>query len=116
MDSDTTSKEAVQKVKESAEALQKAQAEQIDQSNRASEERMTDAFKGAIKEAFSTDEGGQKRFIDITRIPLICNTIISVESRLESIEDNQKWVTRLILGGVILAVLAQVIPHVNLSM
>lgn len=101
---EVTSAEAAQKTKEAAEALQKAQAEQIEHSNRASEERITSAFTVALKKAFSTDEiDGQKRFIDITRIPLICQNINQMHEDIASIKDNLKWGVRVVIGAVLLA-------------
>lgn len=113
MEPELSSAEAVQKAKEAAAAAQKANQDQIEASNRDSEARITKAFTEALKQAFSTDltVDGQKRFIDITRIPLICQSIIGIDSRLDSIEGNIKWGVRLVIGGVIVGVVTMLMPH-----
>lgn len=106
-DSESTSADAVQKVKESAEALQKAQADQIERSNRASEDRMVDLLTKTLKHALyagDNDNNGQKRFIDVTRIPVICADIASIK-------DDIKWATRLIIGAVLLGLIGLLIPQ-----
>ncbi len=68
---------------------------------------MAGAIAKAIRELFSIeDSSGQKRYIDITRVPLICQSIVGIDNRLKAIEDNQKWATRVILGAVFLAIIA----------
>lgn len=107
-DSESTSADAVQKVKESAEALQKAQADQIERSNRASEDRMVEVLTKTLKHALyatDNDSNGQKRFIDVTRIPVICADIADIK-------DDIKWVTRLIIGAVIIGLVGILVPQV----
>lgn len=54
-----------------------------------------DAIKKAVQEAFSA-EGGDKRFIDITRIPLICQSIVNISSDIKDINQklDEKFVTK----------------------
>lgn len=84
-----------------------------------------DAIKKAVQEAFSA-EGGDKRFIDVSRVPLICQAIVGIHDDIKDIKDklDQKFVTResftpvqrvvyglvgLILTAVMLAILGLVI-------
>lgn len=106
-----TSAEAIQKAKEAAAAVEASRLVQIDASNRESEKRMIESFTAAIERAFSTDDDGQKKFIDITRIPVICHDIASMQRDIAAINDSLKWAVRIVIGGVIVAVLAQIIPH-----
>lgn len=69
-------------------------------------EEFESALVNAIRKAFSAeDTDEQQRFINVSQIPLIRQAIVTIEKRLASIEDNQKWVARLVLGAVILALL-----------
>lgn len=106
-----TSAEAVQKTKEAAEAVETARMEQMNSANMESEKRITAAFTEALKQTFETDdtESGQKKFIDITRIPLICKDISDMKTRIGNIDDNLKWGVRIVLGAVIVAVIGLVL-------
>lgn len=81
-----------------------AVAEQAKQ--QALEANMMAAFDAAFKKAFTLDDGVQRRFIDITRANLICQSIVGIDARLKKIEDNLSWGVKIIVGGVITAVLA----------
>ncbi len=67
-----------------------------DQSKRDIREAVQEAFKAGI---------GDKRYIDVTRIPLICQSIIGIDARLTSIEGSLTWVTRIVIGAVLLGLL-----------
>ena len=51
----------------------------------------------------------KKKFIDVNRIPLICQDISNMHKSISKIEDNIKWVVRLIIGAVILAGIALIL-------
>ncbi len=82
------SSEAVDKAADAAAAIEEARMEQIHAANRESEDRMAQVFKAAIKEAFSVDGGAPKKFIDITRIPLICQDIAGINKTLGELAQN----------------------------
>ena len=48
----------------------------------------------------------KKKFIDVNRIPLICQDISSIHKSIEKIEDNVTWIVRLIIGAVLLGLIA----------
>lgn len=48
-----------------------------------------DAIKKAVQEAFSA-EGGDKRFIDVSRVPLICQAIVTMGSDIGEIKKSIK--------------------------
>ena len=64
-----------------------------------------DAIKKAVQEAFSA-EGGDKRFIDLSRVPLICQSITQIDKRLEKIESNLGKGVWIILGAVLLGLMS----------
>ena len=105
-----SSAEAVQKQKEAAEAIERARLQQIDTLNRESEARIATAISHAIKEAFKSDEelGGERKFVDTAKIPLICNDIRGMKTDIGNINDNLKWAVRIVIGAVILALLTMV--------
>jgi hypothetical protein len=65
-------------------------------------------IRQAVQDAFSAGIG-ENRYIDITRIPLICQSIIGIDKRLKGIEGNITWGVRIVLGAVILALIAVII-------
>jgi hypothetical protein len=62
------------------------------------------ALAHALREVFG--EGVEmQRFVDVTRIPLICKSIVNLENDVKSIKDNITWGVRIVLGAVILGIL-----------
>ncbi len=51
----------------------------------------------------------KKKFISTDRIPLICQDISNIHTRLNKIDDNVSWIVKLIIGTVVLALLGVVI-------
>jgi len=98
--------EAILAQSKSAEAVNAA-ANAAEAVERAREAQMASAFAKALQEVFSIEDGGgRKRFIDVSRVPLICQSIVGIDKRMSAIEDSLKWVTRVVIGAVILALLA----------
>ncbi len=90
------SAEAVHKTKNAQQAIEIAR-----------EAQMASAIAQAVKEVFSLDDGnGQKRFVDISRVPLICQAVVGIDQRLKSIEGNMTWGVRIIIGAFIMGVVA----------
>lgn len=46
-----------------------------------------------------------KKFIDTSRIPLICQDISNIHSDIKEIKGTITWISRLIIGAVVLALL-----------
>lgn len=67
--------------------------------------RVTKSLSDALRDVFGEHESSG-RFIDVARIPLICQSILTTDTRLRSIEDDLKWGVRIVLGAVILGVIA----------
>ena len=53
----------------------------------------------------------KKKFIDVNRIPLICQDISNIHIALKKIEDNVTWIVRLIIGAVVTALIGLVIMN-----
>lgn len=104
---DVKSSEAVDKAAEAAAAVEVSRAEQIYAANLESEKRIEEAFIKALKAAFKADDtdSGQKKFIDITRIPLICKDISQMQKDIEAMRNNTTWAVRIVIGAVILALI-----------
>lgn len=67
---------------------------------------MKEMIDAAIMRGFSfEDTDGRRRFIDVTKEKLICQSIVNISQRLDAIEGNLTWTVRIVLGAVILAVL-----------
>lgn len=57
----------------------------------------------SLKEAHN--KSTSNRFIDVSRIPLICADIATIRGQLKAIEDNIRWGVRIVIGAVIMALL-----------
>ncbi len=92
-------------------ATAKAQAE----IERAREVQMETIITRALSDIFSIQDGaGQKRFIDITRVPLICQSIVGIHDGIKKIEEamvtkDQFAPVRLIVYGGVATLLTGVI-------
>lgn len=88
-----------------------------------------DEIKEAVQEAFSA-EGGTKRFIDVSRVPLICQAIVGISGDIKEINEklDKNFVTKveftpvrmlvygfvgLVLTVVILGLLALVLTNAH---
>lgn len=120
---DAQSAEAVQAASVHAEAIEKARAAQ----SVLADERTARLFKEALEDVFSAS-AQSGRFIDISRIPLICQAILTIDDSLKNINEklDTKYVTKeaftpvqrvvygvvgLILTSVFVALLSLVITH-----
>lgn len=50
----------------------------------------------------------RKKFIDVNRIPLICQDISNIHKSISKIEEYISWLIKLVVGGVVLALLAMI--------
>jgi hypothetical protein len=82
--------EAVNAVAVAAEASQKAQAAQIEA---ALESAMARFFSRGIQE---------KRFIDVGRIPFICDDLAGIHKILASMSNDSKWVRRITAASAVI--------------
>ena len=66
----------------------------------------TKALEEALRNVFGEHEDAQ-RFVDVTKIPLLCKSVIDINLRLLGIETQLKpifWGVGIIAGAVILAI------------
>lgn len=125
---ESKSAEAMQAEAVAAEARERAHRAEMD----AYRAETTKMFSEALREAFG-EQKSSGRFVDISRIPLICKNIESIDAKLEkiiatmeenyvkvetaknlsdkvaSLSDNQTWVVRIVIGAVIMALLGLVL-------
>lgn len=80
-------------------------------------EEMRKEIRLAVEDAFSA-QVLDKRYIDVSRIPLICQSIISIDKKLDNlVSQDQFWpvktivysMTGIILTGVIAALIALIL-------
>ena len=55
--------------------------------------------------------GREKKFINTDRIPLICQDISNIHKDIAGIKNTIDWVTKIIIGAVILALLGVIFVH-----
>lgn len=83
-------------------------AKALIESQRISAENASKAVADALREVFGEHEES-KRFIDITRIPLICQSIVGISARLDGIDDTFRWGSRIVIGAILVAILSLVL-------
>lgn len=83
------------------------------------DEQTKEEIKKAVIEAFSAGVDN-KRYIDVSRIPLICQSIVGIDKKLDELVTKQEFwpvktlvygVTGLMLSGVVGALLVLVFKH-----
>ncbi len=50
-----------------------------------------------------------RKYIDASRIPLICQDIATIHDAIEKIQQNLTWIVRLVIGGVVAALLGLIL-------
>jgi hypothetical protein len=90
------------------------------------DERVTEAITKAVQAALSAD--GSRRFLDVTRVPLICQSIVNMATDIKEISDklDRNYVTKeafwpvktivyslvgVMLLALIGAILYTILPH-----
>ena len=74
------------------------------------EREMVKVLVEALRQVFGENQDSG-RFIDVSRIPLICQNINNMHQRIEKIDGNITWIVRLIIGAVVLALLGLVLTR-----
>ncbi len=75
----------------------------------AREAQMEAVLERVIKKQFEVEDSqneGNKRFINLGRVPLICQSIIGIDARLSAIEGNIVWGVRIVIGAIILGLIS----------
>ena len=74
--------------------------------SKAKEEQLEKIISGAITKMFEAEDAeGHNRFVNVSRVPLICQAIIGINKRLEGIESNINWGVKIVIGAVILGLI-----------
>lgn len=82
---------------------------------RSREAQMANAIATAVHDVFSLkDQDGQKRFVDISRVPLICQAILGIHQSLQDIKEDmvnkdQFWPVQTLVYGLVALMLSGVI-------
>lgn len=71
-------------------------------------DRIEHAAQQAVREELSSVMG-DKRYINLERVPLICQSILRIDKSIEGIQGNITWGVRIVIGAVLLALLGMVI-------
>lgn len=109
------SAEAVHKAKGHAQAVEAARQLQLQEM----------LHQMDVKIALGVEKGfkagvDDKRYIDVTRIPLICQSIVSIDAKLDRLVSKEEFwpvktlvygITGLMLSGVVGALLVLVLKH-----
>lgn len=88
---------AAQAVTEKAQQV----AESLTLVTKTNDERVSKLLTDALKDAFG-EHASSGRFVDVTRIPLLCKSVLDTNERLKGIEDrlDNKFVTNDIFNPV----------------
>ncbi len=80
------SAEAVEAARVAAEAVEAARNKQVEQIANASDERTAKVLESALRHIFGEGER-QKKFIDVSRIPFICDNIHNIAKDISDIKQ-----------------------------
>jgi hypothetical protein len=105
------SADAVHKAKNAAQAVEMARDAQVQEALAKFSEQNNKQLLSILKEVFgeSDAENPTQMKILVRRIPILCTNIENMHRLIEEMRANQTWVVRLIIGGVIAAVMALVL-------
>ena len=125
---DPTARDAVHAAKNAAQAVEIARQVQVENAAEGAaviaaeaaaarvaekivdEQRLRNIVNEAVMKGFSfEDKDERRRFIDVTKEKLICQSIVNISGRLDSIEGNLTWGVRIIIGAVLVALLSLVL-------
>lgn len=100
--------QAVHSIRDAAQATELARQAQLADAITETAQQTQRAVLQGLKEIFgdmdSQNPGHMK--ILVHRIPILCTSVMQMHDDIKDLKDNQKWVTRAIIGGVIAAVFA----------
>lgn len=102
------SSDAVHKAKNAQQAIEVAREIQNAKLVEDTAQETKKALIEGLKEVFGESDTAnpQEMKVLVRRIPILCTNIANMHLAIEEMKDNQKWVTRAIIGGVIAAVFA----------
>lgn len=105
------SDQAVHKAKSAAAAVELAREAQQAELVEKTAQKTKEALLEGLKEVFGDGdypESSQMKIL-VARVPILCTSIEAMHKSIESIESNQAWVVKIIVGAVVLAVLKLVL-------
>jgi len=73
-------------------------------------DRVEHAAQQAVKDELDSVMG-DKRYINLERVPLICQSILRIDKSIEGIENNINWGVKIVIGAVLLALLGLVLTR-----
>lgn len=109
------SAEAVHKTKTAQQAVELARHVQLQEVVSQIDTKIADAVERGFKAGVD-----EKRYIDVTRIPLICQSIVSIDGKLDKLVSKEEFwpvktlvygITALMLSGVVGALLVLVLKQ-----
>lgn len=100
--------EAVHKAKNAAQAIEMAREAQAREQAEQNKQALVEALRVVFGDGDGARDPKEMRVL-VQRIPILCTTILAMHDSIEKMESNQTWVVRLIIGGVIAAVMALVL-------
>lgn len=105
------SEQAVHKAKSAAAAIELAREAQQQELIEKTASKTKEALLEGLREVFGDGDAAdtQQMKVLVARVPILCTSIESMHKSIESIEANQTWAVRLIIGAVLLALLKLVL-------
>lgn len=102
------SAEVVHKAKGVAQAVETARELQMAELAQKTATATKESLLEGLKEVFggSDNENPQEMKVLVRRIPILCVNIANMHSDIADMKDNIRWGVRIVIGGVIAAVLA----------
>lgn len=111
MNSADASAEAVHKARNAQQAIELAREAQIHEAIAKTAENTKAALLEGLKEVFGDgdDKDPNQMRILVRRIPILCTNIETMHQDIAEIKDGNKWLVRIVVGAVVLAVIKLVL-------
>jgi len=105
------SADAIHKAKNAAAAVETAREAQLAEAIMKSTEQTEAAVIRALSKVFreGDEEDPTQMKVLVRRIPILCTNIQAMHEDIAEIKDGNKWLVRIVVGAVVLAVIKLVI-------
>ncbi len=105
--------EAVHKVKNAQQAVETAREIQLKEAVAQTAVETRKAVLEGLQQIFKGPDEANPEHMSIIyqKIPVLCVRVDAIDKNIADINDNMKWIVRLVLGAVVLAGLGLVLIH-----
>ncbi len=112
-DAEYASRQAIHKAKNAQQAVETAREIQLREAVAQTAVETKKAVLEGLQQIFQgPDEDNPEHMrIIYQKIPVLCIRVDAIDKNIENINDNIKWIVRIVLGAVVMAILGLILLH-----